>query len=899
MPELEFTATPSDDTPIVLFGVRSGDADYADAREAIGTILATVSAQYMIGQYWNGSIHEIYQSFLQFDTSTIPDDATIVSARLILRALDDFSTTDFILEARAHDWGGTIQTTDFVAGSALSGKTLCATFNSADFVAATDFEMTSAPGFAGAINKTGWTRFVLASDRQRTGTAPTTSERFRISSTASLHRLQVTYIPHGITQELLDSTLSPVREPEVTIEINGTPFVVAQGTVSIDQNDGETAGTASATIRDAAGVVQQWDEVQIFFGFNGVQVPRFFGQVNDFPRPIRNAAEGATISISCVGQTAEILQLVVSTNKYDATFTGFGAWHAGGWTRSEILQDLCLQFNISPFVIEATTTVVVQNPYTQRKLADIMADIALPERGKFRFDASGTFRFFTVSSTRPNDWEISEGETVTSVEPRDEHQKIINEVLVIGTGVDPRRIIKPAGEVGVLNQQISAGQVFTGKDITISEAVVEPALTHTTTITGPSSYAIANNSGTENTNNPGQTYQKIFPFPPAGGSGQLTNVKDVLIRLLRVNWVTARSARHTVIIHFTDATYHVLLDYWSGGPNPIVNVQNYDVQAVHGKNVEYIEYLARVNSGTVGGTLTVIWDIDYRQIPEVGPTVTVTKRNDLITAQQTVDGTTLKYFADIASTFLFDTVQLKVVVQGRAVEQEAFPIIRHEVNDPASITDFGSRTVEIEASSINDDAAAASLAGEILAAGKDPVRVFTIVCGGHPGIFPADKIRLYVTSPRPQIYLGASLDLYVQAVRDEMSISDRGKTWRQTLRCIAQTRSILSIVRNFGINPIKERASAQAEVMKSTLTGQIETVEVSAPLIPGEADRQRYAVRMISIRSPLIHDVGNATSEQFVVGDTVLLQFRNGDRSQAVIGGRSDRFMPDGVDLLP
>lgn len=154
--------------------VRSDDFTYATARTG-GTLDATASA-HTVGQILSGN-YFCYESFIQFDTSGIPDGDTVSAVTASLYGSNDFSTTDFTakLAAAANYNGGVVVTTDWESGANLNAKTLLATWASSGYLA--DYNaFTETADFKTAINKVGDTLLILFSDRHADGTTPTGAE---------------------------------------------------------------------------------------------------------------------------------------------------------------------------------------------------------------------------------------------------------------------------------------------------------------------------------------------------------------------------------------------------------------------------------------------------------------------------------------------------------------------------------------------------------------------------------------------------------------------------------------------------------------------------------------------------------------------------------------------------
>lgn len=128
--------------------------------------------------------YECDETFLEFDTSGIPDTATIDSATLFLYGINDNSVTDFTLEVYAYDFGAAVTTADFRNSAALAALYaaggLLASKSTAGGIADNAYTaFTSGAAFLAAINKIGNTRLIVASDRHRAVTTPTGQERIQ------------------------------------------------------------------------------------------------------------------------------------------------------------------------------------------------------------------------------------------------------------------------------------------------------------------------------------------------------------------------------------------------------------------------------------------------------------------------------------------------------------------------------------------------------------------------------------------------------------------------------------------------------------------------------------------------------------------------------------------------
>ena len=115
------------------------------------------------------------EGFMSFDTSVIV--GTIQSATLYGGLLTEFSPTDYLVEARLHDWGTTLTTADWVGGADLSSKTLVATLDTNGIGDGYKYKLFVESGSAlrDNLNRSGTTRIMLSSERMRLNLDPFTT----------------------------------------------------------------------------------------------------------------------------------------------------------------------------------------------------------------------------------------------------------------------------------------------------------------------------------------------------------------------------------------------------------------------------------------------------------------------------------------------------------------------------------------------------------------------------------------------------------------------------------------------------------------------------------------------------------------------------------------------------
>lgn len=178
----------------------SSSTSYTSASNGTGVGASPAPVVGYVGQYIiGGTTYVVNLGYLKFDTSSIPDDAEITSVTLSCYGYNDLSTTDFTVEARLHDWGASLTSADWIAGSALSGKTLLASRSSSGWNTSGYNTFTeNGSNFRNNINKTGTTYIVLCSAEHTAQSPPTNDEYIGLyfsdeTGTSKDPKLEITY----------------------------------------------------------------------------------------------------------------------------------------------------------------------------------------------------------------------------------------------------------------------------------------------------------------------------------------------------------------------------------------------------------------------------------------------------------------------------------------------------------------------------------------------------------------------------------------------------------------------------------------------------------------------------------------------------------------------------------
>jgi hypothetical protein len=152
---------------------------YSNARQGTGGFVTdTTGTALRVGQASAGGFQqECYELFYSFDTSSIADSDIVSAVSLNLWPSSDSSVTDFTIEAYENNWGPTVTSADWVAGSSLGSQTLLASLSTIGLSTGAYASFVSQGAFLTATNmKTGTVSLMLGSSRQRIGNAPGVDE---------------------------------------------------------------------------------------------------------------------------------------------------------------------------------------------------------------------------------------------------------------------------------------------------------------------------------------------------------------------------------------------------------------------------------------------------------------------------------------------------------------------------------------------------------------------------------------------------------------------------------------------------------------------------------------------------------------------------------------------------
>ena len=228
---LTFTTSTSDDD------VWDFSSFYSIVHDMTSGSISSNATSFTVGQYLPPGTYVIYRSYVFFDTSAIPDGATIDSAILSVNIQADYSDTDFNVQIQSgaptypHDplaagdyyyqhysGDGGSRSTSEISGVGYWNITLSATGE-------------------GWISKTGATKLCLRSSNDINSVAPSGNEYVQISEREQGESyVAKLYVEYSVPSRIIAFSSSPEINAEFTV--NGTNYNTPS---YVDFEDGNTA----------------------------------------------------------------------------------------------------------------------------------------------------------------------------------------------------------------------------------------------------------------------------------------------------------------------------------------------------------------------------------------------------------------------------------------------------------------------------------------------------------------------------------------------------------------------------------------------------------------------------------------------------------------------------------
>lgn len=189
-----------------------------------------------VGQQFTGGQYYSIRSYLTFNTSTIPSNATVTSAKLQLTVKsDNTSTSEFNVIARAYDWANSLDCADWDGNPPSATEQTSPRFNTASLPAAnSSFQITLTNA---SIVKAGTTTIMLTSDRDESNTAGMT--QFEVFAPWSANNATAAYKPKLLIDYTTPDptpTPTPSSIPCTTLDVNDDGYVDAYDTQLVTNN---------------------------------------------------------------------------------------------------------------------------------------------------------------------------------------------------------------------------------------------------------------------------------------------------------------------------------------------------------------------------------------------------------------------------------------------------------------------------------------------------------------------------------------------------------------------------------------------------------------------------------------------------------------------------------------
>lgn len=206
----------------------STSATYSTARTG-GTLFATANPSGQgnyVGQYFDGADYICYEAVFGFLTSGLADETVVDSVSLMLQLGQDFSTTDFTVQARLCAAVDPADTATWLSGASLTGETLAAEKTTSTLAAGFNTFTNSGTVLLDAVQaqKVSGSVFLrLSSSRHRDGNTPTGFEYVSFtdsmaSGTASDPKLEVEHESvFVLVQQVITDTPADSSSPFVSV----------------------------------------------------------------------------------------------------------------------------------------------------------------------------------------------------------------------------------------------------------------------------------------------------------------------------------------------------------------------------------------------------------------------------------------------------------------------------------------------------------------------------------------------------------------------------------------------------------------------------------------------------------------------------------------------------------
>jgi hypothetical protein len=162
--------------------VKSTDNSWPKTRDGTGSLSTPIGVSNDWEEFGYAPTHALHQFFALFDSSAIPDTDVISASVFQLTPRQLNLTQHFTARVFSYDWGAAVDTGDWRTKAQLDAFTLLADDSTSTWVGGTrrSFTTQDETAFAAAIDKTGDSLFVLASDDNQDTSAPAAISRAQV-----------------------------------------------------------------------------------------------------------------------------------------------------------------------------------------------------------------------------------------------------------------------------------------------------------------------------------------------------------------------------------------------------------------------------------------------------------------------------------------------------------------------------------------------------------------------------------------------------------------------------------------------------------------------------------------------------------------------------------------------
>jgi hypothetical protein len=241
--------------------IDSSSSIYSTARAGSNLTALTANTTGNIaysGQMMSGGAFNVFQTFLEFNTTSIPANATINSAQLWIQVVDVQTSIAMTFTVRSRDYGPTLTFADWVAGTGIGATTNLGTLGFAVSTPPSTMQVGAnanfQPALAAAIS--GGTRFrlLVPALRQQNGNAPATETFEYIGIDVAQSKLVIDY---SVTASDQSVTLGAFTDTDAFPAATITPD---PATVSLPHlADTDAFPTATITTESVVGLTHLAD----------------------------------------------------------------------------------------------------------------------------------------------------------------------------------------------------------------------------------------------------------------------------------------------------------------------------------------------------------------------------------------------------------------------------------------------------------------------------------------------------------------------------------------------------------------------------------------------------------------------------------------------------------------